>query len=155
MKKKIKKYAGGGLSGIASEATSLMGAVDSAANAINSIKSGSGGGQGPIGGGGSLGFMASTPKADKLEPMVMKPNYMGGPMPNPPPLSSNPTQGLRSGNPDMYNQLLTQQKGFASQLSGLANSGKLMSFKKGGKVSSASKRADGVATKGKTKGRIV
>lgn len=28
-------------------------------------------------------------------------------------------------------------------------------FKKGGKVSSASKRADGIATKGKTKGRIV
>lgn len=30
-----------------------------------------------------------------------------------------------------------------------------MSFKKGGKVSSASKRADGCATKGKTKGRMV
>ena len=29
------------------------------------------------------------------------------------------------------------------------------SMKKGGKVSSASKRADGIATKGKTKGRIV
>ena len=28
-------------------------------------------------------------------------------------------------------------------------------MKKGGKVSSASKRADGIATKGKTKGRIV
>ena len=123
MKKKIKKYAGGGLSGIASEATSLMGAVDSAANAINSIKSGSGGGQGPIGGGGSLGFLNTN----------------------------NPTQGLRSGNPDMYNQLLTQQKGFASQLSGLANSGKSISFKKGGKVSSASKRADGIAIRGKTR----
>ena len=123
MKKKVKKYAGGGLSGIASEATSLMGAVDSAANAINSIKSGSGGGQGPIGGGGSLGFLNIN----------------------------NPTQGLRSGNPDMYNQLLTQQKGFASQLSGLANSGKSISFKKGGKVLSASKRADGIAIRGKTR----
>ena len=123
MKKKVKKYAGGGLSGIASEATSLMGAVDSAANAINSIKSGSGGGQGPIGGGGSLGFLNTN----------------------------NPTQGLRSGNPDMYNQLLTQQKGFASQLSGLANSGKSISFKKGGKVLSASKRADGIAIRGKTR----
>ena len=30
-----------------------------------------------------------------------------------------------------------------------------MSFKKGGKVGSASKRADGCATKGKTKGRFV
>ena len=29
------------------------------------------------------------------------------------------------------------------------------SYKKGGKVSSASKRADGIATKGKTRGRIV
>ncbi len=128
MKKKIKKYAGGGLSGIASEATSLLGAVDNAANAINTIKSGSAGqgavgGQGPIGGSGALGFMNS----------------------------SNPTQGLRSGNPDMYNQLLTQQKGFASQLSGLANSGKSISFKKGGKVSSASKRADGIAIRGKTR----
>ena len=28
-------------------------------------------------------------------------------------------------------------------------------FKSGGKVSSASKRADGIATKGKTKGRII
>jgi len=28
-------------------------------------------------------------------------------------------------------------------------------YKKGGKVSSASKRADGCATKGKTKGRII
>jgi hypothetical protein len=122
MKKKIKKYAGGGLSGIASEATSLLGAVDNAANAINTIKSGSAG-QGAVGGSGALGFLNS----------------------------SNPTQGLRSGNPDMYNQLLTQQKGFASQLSGLANSGKSISFKKGGKVSSASKRADGIAIRGKTR----
>jgi len=129
MKKKIKKYAGGGLSGIASEATALIGAVDSASNAINSIKSGSGGaqgsmgGQGPIGGSGALGFLNS----------------------------SNPAQGLRSGNPDMYNQLLSQQKGFASQLSGLANSGKSIAFKKGGKVSSASKRGDGIAIRGKTR----
>lgn len=33
--------------------------------------------------------------------------------------------------------------------------GKLMPLKKGGKVSSASKRADGVAKRGKTKGRMV
>ena len=134
MKKKIKKYAGGGLSGIASEATSLLGAVDNAANAINTIKSGSAGqvalgGQGPIGGSGALGLMNT----------------------------SNPAQGLKlnSGDPGIYNQLLSQQKGFAAQLSGLANSGKSISFKKGGKVSSASKRADGIAMKGKTKGRIV
>ena len=33
--------------------------------------------------------------------------------------------------------------------------GKRMGMKKGGKVSSASKRADGIAVKGKTRGRIV
>jgi hypothetical protein len=33
--------------------------------------------------------------------------------------------------------------------------GKVSSYKSGGKVSSASKRADGCATKGKTKGRMV
>jgi hypothetical protein len=122
MKKKVKKYAGGGLSGIVSEATSLMGAADDASNAINTIKSGSIG-QGSVSGSGALGFLNTN----------------------------NPTQGLRSGNPDMYNQLLTQQKGFASQLSGLANSGKSISFEKGGKVSSASKRADGIAIRGKTR----
>ena len=121
MKKKVKKYAGGGLSGIASEANSLMGAADDASNAINTIKSGSIG-QGSVSGSGALGFLNT----------------------------SNPAQGLRF-NPDMYNQLLTQQKGFASQLSGLANSGKSISFKKGGKVSSASKRADGIAIRGKTR----
>jgi hypothetical protein len=36
-----------------------------------------------------------------------------------------------------------------------ANKGKAPGMKKGGMVSSASKRADGCAVKGKTKGRIV
>ena len=36
-----------------------------------------------------------------------------------------------------------------------ANSQKYTKMKKGGKVSSASRRADGCATKGKTKGRFV
>jgi hypothetical protein len=126
MKKKVKKYAGGGLSGIASEATSLMGAADTAANAINSIKGGSGGGQGPIGGPDALGFLGS-----QVEPMVMKPNYSGGPRPNPPPLA------------DAYKVF--------NQVSGLYNAGKPASFKKGGKVSSASKRADGIAIRGKTR----
>jgi len=35
------------------------------------------------------------------------------------------------------------------------NSARAQNMKKGGKVSSASKRADGIATKGKTRGRIV
>jgi hypothetical protein len=124
MKKKVKKYAGGGLSGIAQEATSLMGAADTAANAINSIKGGSGG-QGPIGGPGALGFLGS-----QVEPMVVKPNYSGGPKPAFPPGDASK---------------------FISQLSGLANAGKFMTFKKGGKVSSASKRADGIAIRGKTR----
>ena len=121
MKKKVKKYAGGGLSGIASEATSLMGAADTAANAINSIKGGSGG-QGPIGGSGALGFLNSS---SQFEPAVMKPNYFGGPKPNPPPLS-NPAMAF----------------GNASKIG----------MKKGGTVkSSASKRADGIAIRGKTR----
>jgi hypothetical protein len=33
--------------------------------------------------------------------------------------------------------------------------GKVKGYKKGGKVSSASKRADGIATKGHTRGRMV
>jgi hypothetical protein len=135
MKKKVKKYAGGGLSGIASEATSLMGAADTAANAINSIKGGSGGGQGPIGGPGALGFLNNSNQS--------------GPQPAYDPKAQ--AQALRSGNPDMYNQITTQQKNFASQLSNLANAGKSLSFKKGGKVSSASARADGIAIRGKTR----
>jgi hypothetical protein len=127
MKKKVKKYAGGGLSGIASEATSLMGAADTAANAINSIKDGSGG-QGPMGGSNTLGFLNN----------------------------SNPSQGLRGTkdniDPNLRNQLMTQQKNFVDyrnkMLVGMNNP---TQFKKGGKVSSASKRADGIAIRGKTR----
>jgi hypothetical protein len=38
---------------------------------------------------------------------------------------------------------------------GYKRSGGAIKYKKGGSVSSASKRADGCATKGKTKGRMV
>jgi hypothetical protein len=138
MKKKVKKYAGGGLSGIASEATSLMGAADTAANAINSIKDGSGV-QGPIGGSGALGFLNNSNQS--------------GPQPAYDPKAQ--AQALRSGksgNPDMYNQIITQQKNFADytkkMLAGMNNP---TQFKKGGKVSSASKRADGIAIRGKTR----
>jgi hypothetical protein len=128
--KKTKKYAGGGLSGIAQEATSLMGAVDNASNAINTIKSGSGG-QGPMGSSEALGFLNN----------------------------SNPAQGLRS-NPDMYNQLLAQQKNFTDfrnkTLADMAGNKPPTLLRKGGSVkSSASKRADGIAIRGKTKGRMV
>ena len=45
-------------------------------------------------------------------------------------------------NPDSFNAKLDRAVGMAG-------------YAKGGKVSSASKRADGIATKGKTRGRIV
>ena len=38
---------------------------------------------------------------------------------------------------------------------GMMGLGRRMGMKKGGKVSSASKRADGIAVKGKTRGRMV
>lgn len=88
-KKKVKKYAEGGLAGLAETAESLMGDVDNMANAIN--------------------YGSSTP--------------------------------------------LTNNKPF--------DPGAIGSFKKGGAVkkknvvSFASKRADGIATRGKTKGRMV
>jgi hypothetical protein len=82
MKKKAKKYAEGGLAGLADTANALMGDVDNMANTINY------GSTTPTGGTEPLGF-----------------NAVSG-------------------------------------------------YKKGGTVS-ASKRADGIAMKGKTKGRIV
>ena len=125
MKKKVKKYAGGGLSGIASEATSLMDAADNASNAINTIKSGSGGGQGQMGSSEALGFLNNSNQAQ-----------------------------------DLYNQFLTQQKNFTNfrnkTLADMAGNKQPTQLRKGGSVkSSASKRADGVAIRGKTKGRMV
>ena len=52
------------------------------------------------------------------------------------PLPKNPKKGVEEG--------ITKGMG-----------GKALGMKKGGSVSSASKRADGCATKGKTKGRII
>ena len=85
MKKKSKKYAEGGLAGLADTANALMSDVDNMANTIN--------------------YGSSAP-------------------------------------------------GVSNQPLGIGSMG---TFKKGGKVkmSSASKRADGIATKGKTKGRMV
>ena len=84
MKKKVKKYAEGGLAGLAESAESLMGEVDNMANTIN--------------------YGTTTPT--------------GG----------------------------NQPVGFAA----------VAGMKKGGMVkSSASKRADGCAQRGKTKGRMV
>jgi hypothetical protein len=83
MKKKAKKYAEGGLAGLADTANALMGDVDNMANTIN--------------------YGSTTPTVGAE------------------PLGFNAVSG----------------------------------FKKGGSVSSASKRADGCAVKGKTKGRMV
>jgi hypothetical protein len=110
MKKKVKKYAGGGLSGIASEATSLMGAADNAASAINTIRGGAGDSPGSMGDSGKLGFLQSAYK-----------QYMAQ---QPQPAVENPSQNLGT---------------------------QVQPYKKGGKVSSASKRADGIAIRGKTR----
>jgi hypothetical protein len=83
MKKKAKKYAEGGLAGLADTANALMGDVDNMANTIN--------------------YGSTTPTAGAE------------------PLGFNAVAG----------------------------------YKKGGSVSSASKRADGCAIRGKTKGRMV
>jgi hypothetical protein len=82
MKKKAKKYAEGGLAGLADTANALMGDVDNMANTINY------GSTTPTVNAGSVGYSA------------------------------------------------------------------IAGYKKGGKVSSASKRADGCAIRGKTKGKI-
>ena len=85
-KKKVKKYAEGGLAGLAETAESLMGDVDSMANTIN--------------------YGSATPTAGNSKPF---------------------------------------------------DPGSISMLKKGGKVkaSSESKRADGCATKGKTRGKMV
>ena len=136
MKKKVKKYAGGGLSGIASEATSLMGAADTAANAINSIKGGSGG-QGPMGGLGNLGFISgdiSKMTGSEIQSKLgIKP----------------PETGIGSYRDSFGMPVIYEKPGFSGALKSMPT------FKKGGKVSSASKRADGVALRGKTRGRMV
>ena len=136
MKKKPKKFAGGGLSGIAQEATSLMGAVDNAANAISSIKSGSGS-QGFTGGSGNLGFISgdiSKMTGSEIQSKLgIKP----------------PETGLISYRDSFGQPVVDTKPGFSSAMG-------VMKFKKGGTVkSSASKRADGCATKGKTRGRMV
>jgi hypothetical protein len=84
MKKKVKKYAEGGLAGIAETAESLMGDVDSMADTVN--------------------YGSSTPTMGNLSPF-------------------NPNE--------------------------------IAAFKKGGEVFSPSKRIDGCAIRGKTKGRMI
>ncbi len=136
MKKKIKKYAGGGLAGISQEANSLMGQVD---NVANSIKYGSGGGgggigrgQGPVGGSGNLGFISgdiSKMTGSEIQSKLgMKP----------------PETGLVSYRDSFGQPVIDTKPGFSSAMGA-------MTFKKGGKVKSASARADGIAIRGKTR----
>jgi hypothetical protein len=126
MKKKIKKYAGGGLSGIADTANSLIGEVDGMANTIKYGSGGSGGSQ-------KLGLLNMQPKS--YDPTTTFP----GPTKMPGEIFTMDTMSPTS-------------KGFSNQISSLG--GMLRgtpTFKKGGKVSSASKRADGIAIRGKTR----
>ena len=55
-----------------------------------------------------------------------------------------------AGNPDGAEPVMAMEAG-----EGMKRGGKVKKMAKGGSVSSASKRADGCATKGKTKGRFV
>jgi hypothetical protein len=55
----------------------------------------------------------------------------------------------------MMNIILGKQEEASPKYTYDANTQKYTAMKQGGKVSSASKRADGCATKGKTKGRFV
>jgi hypothetical protein len=85
-----------------------------------------------------------TGAPDKNLPFVInnkpRPSFTGGPKPAPTGLGS-----AMQNNPRMAQNLGALGAGL----------GKRMGMKKGGKVSSASKRADGCAVKGKTKGKMV
>ena len=79
----------------------------------------------------------------------------GGPLvkPLPPGVKLPPDSGMGSPRPSGTRAPSNTMQQLKSVLKGSPTNGKYM--KKGGKVSSASKRADGCAVKGKTKGKIV
>jgi hypothetical protein len=133
MKKKVKRFQGGGLSGIADTANSLIGEVDGMAN---SIKYGSGvrSGQQP------LGF--NSQKANMLNVDLTSPRSIDSTAVFPAPSTSSTTTA------DMGPKSFDAGAGFKA-LAGMLSGQK--TFKKGGKVSSASKRADGCAIRGKTR----
>lgn len=121
--KKTKKYAEGGLAGIAQAAQDLMGQVDDAAN---TIKTGTGSGGGVEGGLRSAIPVLETAQS-KFVNLERRPQVQ----------------------PRMQPAFLASSMGYGG---GLRN---FLGFKKGGAVKSASKRADGCAVKGKTRGKIV
>jgi hypothetical protein len=132
MKKKVKKYAGGGLSGIADTANSLIGEVDGMANTIKYGSGGSGGSQ-------KLGLLNMQPKS--YDPTASFPGSLnripGGVA----------TMDIMSPTSKGLSNAISEyaQQSFGNTLRGA------QTFKKGGKVSSASKRADGIAIRGKTR----
>lgn len=132
MKKKVKRFQGGGLSGIADTANSLIGEVDGMAN---SIKYGSGvrSGQQP------LGF--NSQKANMLNVDLTSPRSIDSTA-----IFDRSTSSTTTA--DMGPKSFDAGAGFKA-LSGMLSGQK--TFKKGGKVSSASKRADGCAIRGKTR----
>jgi hypothetical protein len=117
MKHKVKKLAGGGLSGIAETASSLMNDVDSMTEKINYGTGTASGPSEPVG----FSAVSGMKKGGQVKAM-----YAGG-------SAGNRGQPTRPGR----------------------TTGMGQPMKKGGSVSSASKRADGCAVKGKTRGRMV
>ena len=86
--------------------------------------------------------MANNPR--QVNPRQVTPgvsNPTGGPKPAPMPMAGT-RPGVTTGGPK-------------PAPAGMMGLGRRMGMKKGGKVSSASKRADGIAVKGKTKGKMV
>ena len=61
--------------------------------------------------------------------------------------------GARAMDPKMIMAMEAQRKKAA--MGGMKDGGKVKKMKKGGSVSSASKRADGIAQRGRTRGRMV
>ena len=129
MKKKVKKYADGGLAGIAQSAQSLMSDVNNMSKRINY-------GSGDFAGGSTpqLGFLDFQKRQQSLD-AGMSDKFSPGP--------SGVLPGMRIQATDRIGSF---KKGGSVKTKKMAS---------GGKVSSASKRADGCATKGKTKGRII
>ena len=58
-------------------------------------------------------------------------------------------------NPDSFQAKVNRFLGYGDEAEGKKKGGKVKAYKAGGKVSSASKRADGCCVKGKTKGRMI
>jgi hypothetical protein len=139
MKKKVKRFQGGGLSGIADTATSLIGKVNEAANSINY-------GSPTVTGSSNVGFNAVTPAANN--PATNTPTTPATATPAATPPTSQPRP---SADPAPVAPTYTSSGGMSGRF-GKSVAG----MKKGGTVkSTASKRGDGCAVRGKTRGRMV